>query len=155
MSMHDQAVSNLVNVDSLLNRGKKLEYRFQASELGRCHGVVQADGKEVLLTLRAEHDGSRFLIELEYSGSLSLTCQRCFDHLTFEVGEKRSFVLVDDELDELEQTYQEGGFEPLLRKDRCRIDVKALIEEEILLGLPMVPRHNDGHCEPIMAKFAD
>jgi len=78
---------------------------------------------------------------LEVDGMLSLCCQRCLEPLAYAV-ELRSlfeFVANDSELTQEELEDDSRDFLPAEKE----LDVLALIEDEILLALPTVPRHDD------------
>lgn len=73
-------------------------------------------------------------------GGVQLTCQRCLTAMDFELSIQSDLVLAYDEV-ELER-YDEQHDEPIdaiLADDH--LDVLAVIEEEVLLALPMSPRH--------------
>jgi uncharacterized protein len=55
----------------------------------------------------------------------------------------RLLLLPADRLDEVEDDDEVDAIEA-----EPRLDVLALIEEELLLGLPFAPRHPDGECAP-------
>lgn len=83
-------------------------------------------------------------LELEVSGRLSLRCQRCLEALQWPLA-LRSVLhpvragqpIADEELedDEVDAVEVDG-----------ELDVFALIEDEILLALPISPRHEN--CKP-------
>ncbi len=83
-------------------------------------------------------------LELEVSGTLSLRCQRCLEALQWPVA-IRSVLhpvpvgepIADEELedDEVDAVEVDG-----------ELDLLALIEDEILLALPISPRHEN--CGP-------
>lgn len=83
-------------------------------------------------------------LELEVSGTLSLRCQRCLEALQWPLA-VRSVLhpvragepIADEELedDEVDAVEVDG-----------ELDVFALIEDEILLALPISPRHEN--CGP-------
>jgi uncharacterized protein len=80
---------------------------------------------------------------LTASVALKLRCQRCLDEMVWPLALTSRLLIVpvgheipDDELEDDEQDTVEAGAD---------FDVLALIEEEILLALPIAPRHDD--CE--------
>ncbi len=56
----------------------------------------------------------------------------------------RLWLLPADRLDEAEEDDDEMD----AIEAETRLDVLALIEEELLLGLPFAPRHTEGECAP-------
>jgi len=73
-----------------------------------------------------------------------LRCQRCLGPVRFRLDAVRNFVLVPaghalgDPVDEPEDTEQ-------LHADP-KLDVIALVEDEVILGMPMVADHEEGAC---------
>ena len=95
-----------------------------------------------------ETAGERTFLVLMLAGLLRLTCQRCLGAMEFALNVRNRVMLVepgspwpDDD--------QVGG----LVDEACdaiealhELDLVPLMEEEILLGLPIAPRHE--RCEP-------
>lgn len=80
--------------------------------------------------------------------SLPLTCQRCLTTVEVPVQIDRLFKFVDTEAQaELED---DESLEDLLVMSR-EFDLSALIEDEVLMDLPVVPRHDT--C-PVAIKLA-
>ncbi|MCJ0764310.1 YceD family protein [Variovorax terrae] len=92
---------------------------------GELKPVLGAPG-EIWLHLRAE-------------ATLPLTCQRCLGPVQWPVVAERSFRFVADEAAALAQ--DDEAEEDLLVLSRA-FDLRGLIEDEILMALPLVPRHD-------------
>ena len=75
-------------------------------------------------------------------GKLILTCQRCMQAMDFTVDHDMSLGLVSSpaEADALP-----GHYEPL-RVGAEPVAVSDIIEDELLLCLPLVPRHPESQC---------
>jgi len=71
-----------------------------------------------------------------------LRCQRCVGTFWLDVHTKPVLALVEgpDEAADLPEEY-----DPLLLEDRL-VRSDALIEDELLLAVPPIPRHPDGSC---------
>ena len=76
---------------------------------------------------------------LELDGMLSVCCQRCLEGIDYPVRIRTLLELVKDE-EELTQEEIEDDSRDFLPA-QAEVDVLALIEDEIILGLPSVPRH--------------
>ena len=79
-------------------------------------------------------------VDGELAGAVVLTCQRCMNALELPLHEQFKVVLVQDEA-ELE--LEPGGYEAVLA-DPVRLDLQMLAEDQALLALPLVPRHDVG-----------
>ena len=78
------------------------------------------------------------------AGLLPLRCQRCFERYDLAVDTSVSLALVAgiDEANALPSQY-----EPLMVEDRL-MRPSDLIEDELILAVPAIPRHREGDCEP-------
>lgn len=80
-------------------------------------------------------------LQLQVTGRLVLCCQRCLGRLLFEcVIDSRLLLLPPGEAWP-EEELEADGYDAI-PADR-ELAVMALIEEEVLLALPLVPRHAD------------
>jgi uncharacterized protein len=78
---------------------------------------------------------------ISVSGELRLVCQRCLGALVFPLSVDVELVLTDDP-HEIEEAQDE--IDRVLASRA--MDVARLVEDEVLLALPMVPRHE--RCAP-------
>ncbi len=83
----------------------------------------------------------RSQLRLQVDGVLSLCCQRCLEPLTYSLQLRSLFEFVANDI-ELTQEELEDDSRDFLPAEK-ELDVLALIEDEILLALPTVPRHED------------
>jgi uncharacterized protein len=119
------AASDLPRIQDLLSSGKGLiEYNL--------FGDVNGMGKPVL--------------RLEVKGQIPLQCQRCLGSMLYDVDFISRLELVRglNELPE-DDSGEEDDFDQI--EADPKLDVLALVEDEILLGLPIAPRHPEGACE--------
>jgi uncharacterized protein len=91
-------------------------------------------------------------LHLSAHAQLALVCQRCLGPLPTRLATERSFLFVADEAvaAELDADHEDD----VLALTRS-LDLRSLVEDELLLALPLVPRH-DVCPEPLpMADDAD
>jgi uncharacterized protein len=77
-------------------------------------------------------------LSLHAATTVSLTCQRCLQRLEEPIDAQRHFLFVRDE-DEAARLDEELDEDVLVLTRH--LDVQALIEDELILSLPLVPRH--------------
>ncbi len=79
------------------------------------------------------------MLHLEVSGTLSLACQRCLEAVPCDLDVDSLLELVPEgtELSQDELEDDTRDFLPVVRE----LDVVELVEDEILLALPVAPRH--------------
>ena len=93
------------------------------------------------------------VLDLGLHGRLNLICQRCLQDCAVDLDEKRRFILVltDEEADAY--PIEDEEVEPLVVNQH--FNLLETIEDEILLSLPLIPKHPDGFCEPHASTFGD
>lgn len=125
--------------------GKQMRGEVAVSALSRLQDML-ADQKGALnYTVRGYRDGDRDMLEVAVEGMLVLQCQRCLGELEFPVNLVSALQLLPaDLLDELE----DDGDEVDAIEAVSGLDVLALVEDELLLGVPFAPRHAEGECAP-------
>ena len=90
-----------------------------------------------------QHSGC--VLRVEIRGEVGLTCQRCLSGLTHEVAIACEVYLAANEAElERRSAEVESGADVILRG--AKMSLVELIEEEVLLGLPLAPMHPPGVC---------
>src|SRR5690606_7157999 len=76
--------------------------------------------------------------------SVTLECQRCGKSFPHQVYTQYCFspIVKDEQAEALPEAY-----EPIQVNEFGEIDLLALVEDEIILTLPVVPVHDSEHCE--------
>ena len=120
--------------------GRLLDGVLPVSSLERLHDLlaeVSGDVSFRLQGLKGEH--GELMLDLEVSGVLSLACQRCLKAIPFDLDVDSLLELIpegaDMSQDELEDDTRD--FLPVAGE----LYVAELVEDEILLALPVAPRH--------------
>ncbi len=90
-------------------------------------------------------------LELQGAAEVPLECQRCLQPMTEHLAVQRRFRFVRSE-DEAARLDEESEDDVLALP--ARLDLQALLEDELILALPIVPRH--GVCpEPLPLPAAE
>lgn len=140
--MFDRAVVDSV---AFARESGELRATVAVAALARLHDALfnQSGAIAYELAGHVDQEGKPSL-RLAFGGELVLRCQRCLGPVRFRFDAVRNFVLVpagqalSDPADEAEDTEQ-------LHADP-KLDVIALVEDEVILGLPMVAGHEEGAC---------
>jgi len=89
------------------------------------------------------------ILEVSISGNCQLRCQRCLGALEHTLWIDTRLRLCDqanlDALDDSPADGEDDEVDSILAD--ARLDVLELLEEEILLSLPIAPRHEPGACQ--------
>ena len=142
------------DLEQLAASGQVVGGDVQLSKLTRLEDLVHADRcGPVAITLAAERapDG-RLLLRLALRGELVVTCQRCLEPLDWSIDERPEWLVVDAESDAARLT---AATQPLVLDDD-RLGIEALLEDELIVALPMAPRHESiDDCGPLAQNLGD
>jgi len=83
-------------------------------------------------------------LRLKVSAAVGLECQRCLERLEQLVESRRDIVLVPG-ADEFAEPDDEAETEDVI-PEPDRLDLRELIEDELLLAMPLAPHHPEGEC---------
>ena len=124
--------------------GKEMRGEIAVSALSRLADVLTKSGGSLTYIVRGYREEGRDMLEVSLQGECTLRCQRCLGGLDFQVNlVSRLWLLPADKLDEAEENDEMDAIEA-----EPRLDVLALIEEELLLSFPLAPRHREDECVP-------
>ena len=135
-----------VHVDPLrmVEARRVLHGSIALAEMARLLGsVVRADGEvAVSLEFGTDVEGIRYL-QGRLRAVVGLECQRCLETMDFPIDSQFALALVRSmaEAENLPSHY-----EPLLL-DGEPLFLRDVIEDELLLALPIVAKHPTGECE--------
>ena len=119
-------------------------------DLPRLHDVLFDQSGEIAYHLAGSvnKDGIGSL-RLQLAAELLMTCQRCLGPVKFSLKSTRIFELVP-ETEALGDPAQERDDVERMHAD-ARLDVAALVEDETILCLPMIARHQPVECSSLLA----
>jgi uncharacterized protein len=137
-------MSRRVVIDSLVlvREGGSLHGELPVAGFARLLGALSDSGGSIVYRLQGlmgPRNEPRLLVEVD--GALLVRCQRCLEGIVYPVRIRSLLELVGDEK-ELTQEEIEDDAKDFLVAER-ELDVAALIEDELLLALPVAPRHED------------
>lgn len=122
-----------------------LEGRVALGTLSRLAPLLVENTGEAAFVLafgRDEH-GHR-VIRSSVKAELRLECQRCLESMTHAVDARCDLALVQGPM-EAEQLPAE--LDPLMLSESESLEVCRLVEDELLLSIPVSPRHEAGACQ--------
>jgi uncharacterized protein len=93
----------------------------------------------------------RQILELAVKGRIHLVCQGCLRDCGLDLAQKSRFVLVATEEEADAFPMEDDQQEPLVASQH--FDLLGLIEDEILLSMPLIPKHPEGACQPHASSF--
>jgi len=128
----EQAV--LIQPRKLANKGGELRYHWMVEDLSRLHGLLYSKQGEIRVHLIGEHDDrNRCLVKANIVAELQLECQTSFEPIDYKIDSNIVYCSVIDEeqIDSLEEEYE------ALLLDDGQVDIKQVIEDELILALPI------------------
>lgn len=128
----------LRDLAALAGREAALSGKLDLSKLTRLLSLLRSDAGMVEATLefRRRRDGW-LAVGLDYRATLELTCQRCLEPVRHEMGEHVDLVVAEEGAT---PTAVPTGYEPY-ELTRGRLNPSELVEDELIVAIPLVPRH--------------
>lgn len=127
-------------IDPLLLADKNISLKgnLPLSALDRVRELLVNDEGKVSLTLHFGKAGKQAVIEGHISAVLPVKCQRCLEAVEWPISSDIRLGIVS--------SFAKAGnlpenFEPLLVTDDGKIALKDIVEDEILILLPDIPKH--------------
>jgi uncharacterized protein len=98
--------------------------------------LVTAQGEASFVAAFRKDLDKRVVIDLQVEAALPLVCQASLDVYDEQVNRSSELAVIEDvgELDELPENYDP------VQTENGRLAIAGLVEDELLLGLPQIPR---------------
>jgi uncharacterized protein len=134
-------------IDSLefARKGMETSGEVPMAELPRMAELLSDQEGKIAFVLRGlEGKDGKPMLALKLNGSCNLSCQRCLKPLQYSVQLMSVLRLIEE--GELNQSDIEDDEVDNIPADK-RLDVLNLLEEELLLSIPIAPKHEPGICQ--------
>lgn len=126
----------------LAEKRERLAGSVPVSALRQLRDILYNDKGSVKFDLQfGKDDRGRVYIKGEFNATLNLTCQRCMQPMELPVGNRISLVVASSDNGETPNELDE----PLTLVDN-QIALETLLEQEILLAMPIAPVHDRNNC---------
>lgn len=135
--------SQSINPLRLAKSGKRIEGSLQLDTFERLKGDLLENTGELKYSLAFDIDGSGLcVIESKIDTQVKLKCQRCLNPVVVDIDKSSLLALVSSK-DEIDNLAKE--LEPLQLEGET-VSVGELIEDELLLSIPISPLHEENEC---------
>jgi uncharacterized protein len=131
--------SQPLDVDRLARGEAEIDFDVPLAELPRLRSRIAGIGGSVHGAARFGRQSGFAVADLSLAGTATLQCQRCMQAMELSVDSTTHVALI---LTEAEAADVPEELEPVLARDG-RISPGELVEEELLLALPIVPLHEE------------
>ena len=141
-------------IDSLefARTGQELRGEVRVAQLTRLADSLFDAAGNLRFSLCGGYDAERRpRLDLRVEGEINLRCQRCLGSLAYQVATESSLLVLTGKTGgETAQIVDLDGIpaDP-------HTDVRALVEDEALLALPIAPRHPEGQCNAAVKTTQD
>jgi len=142
--MSNEPLLRRADLFKLAHQGAHISSHVDVARLKRFTDALAGDSGVVAVDLQfgVDEQGVRFI-----SGSLAadvkVLCQRCLQPMDLHVGSDVSIALVRDD----EQTHSlPKRYEPVIVSDDEETELTDIIEDDLLLSLPLVNYHPEDEC---------
>lgn len=129
----------------LAQNGLTLEGQLPLSDMPRLTELLQSDEGmvNVLMAFDIDDIGTPFL-RGEFKTSVSLICERCMEPMVLDMNVNclLAIVISERKIEGLAEQY-----EPWLIDNNDPVVLSTVVEDELILSLPLVPRHDEA-CLP-------
>jgi uncharacterized protein len=127
-------------VDTLAGTETAVDFSIPLAELPRVSYELTARDGEAKGRVRFSRQLGQAVADLEVSAQPEVICQRCMQPMRWPVEVKSRIALVSD-YDAADRVPE--GLEVFL-VEADSVSVRDLVDEEVMLALPSVPRHEEG-----------
>jgi uncharacterized protein len=148
--MSDQHLPAQISPFKLARQGQVLQGVIQVKGMERLVQVLSRDDAGIAVTLHFDKDPQGVSFARGHlSAKVEMICQRCMKPMTVPVEADVSlgFVTTDEQAGKLSDRY-----EPCMVTDEP-VSLAGIVEDEIMLALPIVALHPEQSCEPVMEKL--
>lgn len=138
-----------IDAYSLADAGQTLSGPVAVKNLPRLQAAALAVEVVQAELCFSRDPAGRCLIAGTASAEVTQTCQRCMEPVNFPVETEFTLLVISSEQEakQLPETLP-GDPEPIIQERRL-MDAAALVEDELLLALPLITRHDDSlSCGP-------
>ncbi|HEY7986046.1 MAG TPA: YceD family protein [Methylophilaceae bacterium] len=105
----------------------------------------EQDASEVAYEITGERvRNNRFGLRLTLTGELNLLCQRCLGEMKYPLNHTAVFEVVANETKVPDDMSDDDEIDYLVAD--AELNVEQLIGQELLLGLPLAPKHENALC---------
>jgi len=144
---HPAPMSDQAPIDALqfAREGRRLDGEVAVAGMQRLHDVLTETAGVVRYCIEGSINARRKpVLDVVVEATLPLTCQRCLERVDYPLKRASRFVLAegDQELPDVAEEDPETETLPA----EALADIDDVIEQEVLLGVPLAPMHPEGTC---------
>ena len=143
--MAEAQLPKQIDAVKLVNTNQQLNAKIDSKNLTRLKSAVTQCSDFVECEIEFHQDESKHrLMTGSINSQVSMICQRCLEEVDFSIQSRFQIGLVfnDEQAAQLPRAY-----EPVELDSEGRLELWEVMEDEVLLALPILPTHAEGECE--------
>lgn len=141
------------NPDLLARDDTRFEVSLPQSKLARLAALLLAAQNDVHCSAMFSRRKRHVYIRGRIQTVVAMECQRCLEPMDFQIDEPYELVFVEDEAAAEALAKQ---FDPVILDEHGHIGVIDLFEDEIMLHVPAIPKHQDNAaCRVSKTEFGE
>ena len=141
--MNDSFLPEYVDARKIFLQDQELSGSVPLTDLSKLDGILSSDKGSLIANLRFfQNKSGQRIIAGNLKAEIEVPCQRCLKPLDLVVEDDINLVLVETE-------EKAKGLEELYDPWICethKINLADLVEEQLILALPIVCLHSDPNC---------
>tara|TARA_B110000444_G_scaffold255059_1_gene288685 strand:+ start:2501 stop:3025 length:525 start_codon:yes stop_codon:yes gene_type:complete len=149
--MLTEPLPTLLDMRKLASRNTQIMGVLQLAKLPRLTGLVVNPRQLVEVNCRFENsEEGHSVLSLQFATELDVECQRCMEPVSITVAVNTDLGIVwDEEQEKALPSY----LEPLVLEEGNG-DLWSVVEDELILSLPIVSYHDDGYCVKLKEQYS-
>ncbi len=148
-------LTNYIDLEKLSTQGYQWQGEFQLSQFPRLSELLsQNETTDSEFSCEINKISGIYWLQFGVKAPLKNQCQRCLQPMSFILDEQAKLALLEDKSQA--SVLQDDDWLLLddvveMVKHERRLPILNMIEDELLLALPLVPKHdyNDENCVPV------
>lgn len=146
--MSNGLIPDYIEPYKLADRNTTYQGNITLADLPRLREVVASDESTINVNVVFERgEQKQALLSIMLDATVCLVCQRCLDIMTFSTSGTYHYMFMTDERGEV---LLPEGYDALELGAKEPFDLKVLIEDELLLALPIIPIHELNECQQLV-----
>lgn len=146
--MPNQPLPKIINPGKLAEKQAQLKGALLLADMPRLKHLLTNDAGEVSVNMDFSVDASHLIcMHLIADAVLTLECQRCLESFTYPLAIN---ILLSPVKTEAEAVKMQR-YEPLIMEEDT-IVLQGIVEDEILLNLPIIPKHTQNQCPVVLSE---
>lgn len=136
----------LIDPVECLKQDKSFQGVVSSAELSRLNELLSSPTEDIAYSISFSRDASkRCIIHSHVTAQLPVLCQRCGQAMVLPIDVSTQLCVVAD--DQLAKQLP-ADYEPLVIAEGV-VSLGDIVEEELLLAVPMIPKHPEDKCPPV------